>query len=917
MGRPRDIGSDSSVGWHFTSEPAVQSRSSVAANPVRQSSLDEALAGARPSAPPGLEVSRAMVAAQLFGIAESNGSLGRFQLLRRMGAGGMGVVYAAYDPALDRMVAVKLVRVSATSGAAAMEEGRALARLSHPNVVPVFEVGYAGEHLYIVMELVIGRTLRLWVPGRRLREVIRAYRQAAEGLAAAHAAGLVHRDFKPDNAIMGSDGRVRVVDFGLARAAEVGERRDGQEAVRRAGTPKYMAPEQVAGASITSAADQYGLCASLNEALTDIDHGPNHPPPRWLRAIVERGCASNPQDRFPSMVALATALGEDPVVQRRRWIAGGVLGAVAVALFVTGRATMTAPSVACVAGQARIATVWGPGGVEVALEPLSRWGSYARSVRQSLLSTTADYEARWASGYRSVCLAHQAGVESDALRDRRMACLEKGKRAVAALASMVVTTNASTVGSLILAVHALPDPTSCSDGQSLIADVGPPARSIAGQVAELRNQLAAARIRLAAGRMREVRDEARAIVARTRDLAYAPLLAEALLVEGHATMAMDERTAAVAPLKEAYTLAFQVGDEALAVEAWARRAWAEGTSAGGRDTLAGSEIVQALADQPSVPSFARALLYNNVGAVEGVMEHRERARTAFERAAREARGVHGPGAAELLSIPTNQALATDDEAQREQLLTRAVAAKAELLGADHPDTLAARWLQGVYTVDFASALSVLAPTCPALRPQNEMLAKHCWNEVAFIQGELDQRAHAAVALEMAEPIRGNPDAEIPSIGPYLRYWRGDVATATEEFAELLREVPRKDSGPWWDREERADLELGLARARIASGSPREARRALDSAVATLSAISRGFPSLRVERRLGRARAELAKTLALLRAPSDEINAQAAPAAAWLRRAGGRGSEIKTLESLLAGGAGVSRRSWPRGGGSRL
>jgi serine/threonine protein kinase len=162
-------------------------------------------------------------------------------------------VYRAYDPDLDRAVALKLVRVPAGGHAAALAEAKALARLSHPNVVPVHDVSIIDEHVCMIMELVEGETLRRWVrgPGRTRREILRAYLQAGAALGAAHEAGLVHRDFKPDNAIMGQDGRVRVIDFGLACEAST----TAGEVRRGAGTPAYMAPEQRVGGPVTPAAD--------------------------------------------------------------------------------------------------------------------------------------------------------------------------------------------------------------------------------------------------------------------------------------------------------------------------------------------------------------------------------------------------------------------------------------------------------------------------------------------------------------------------------------------------------------------------------------------------------------------------------------------------------------------------------------
>src|ERR1044071_7003304 len=200
-----------------------------------------ALAAAQPALDPAaLKLARLRVGTALFGPAPAV-QLGRFRLLERVGAGGMGTVYAAYDPDLDRGVALKIVRVPAERRDAAFAEAQALARLSHPNVVPVHDVGLEGEHVTIVMEWVRGETLRRAVEGKPWRQIVELYQHAGAALAAAHDAGLVHRDFKPENALVGRDGRVRVVDFGLAQAV------GGQGDRGIAGTLRYMAPEQAAG----------------------------------------------------------------------------------------------------------------------------------------------------------------------------------------------------------------------------------------------------------------------------------------------------------------------------------------------------------------------------------------------------------------------------------------------------------------------------------------------------------------------------------------------------------------------------------------------------------------------------------------------------------------------------------------------
>src|SRR5437763_1115036 len=197
-------------------------------------------------------------------------TVGRYVVLDRIGAGGMGVVYAAYDPELDRRVAIKLLRPDRFSSEAGrlrlLREAQALARLTHPNVVAVYDAGTFGDRVFVAMELVEGETLRQWLGEgpRSWREVLDRFLPAGRGLAAAHAAGLVHRDFKPENVLLGRDGRVRVMDFGLARVEEHAQESTAlpmmvraltEESVPRPlgpltqegrvlGTPNYMSPEQ-------------------------------------------------------------------------------------------------------------------------------------------------------------------------------------------------------------------------------------------------------------------------------------------------------------------------------------------------------------------------------------------------------------------------------------------------------------------------------------------------------------------------------------------------------------------------------------------------------------------------------------------------------------------------------------------------
>ena len=268
-------------------------------------------------------------------------TLGRYVVLDYVGHGGMGVVYSAYDFGLDRKVSLKIVRDAAGSDASGerqqrlVREAQALARVSHPNVVTVHDVGTFEDQVYIAMELVEGPSLDAFLQAapRTWKEVLPHFLEAGRGLAMAHRAGLVHRDFKPENVLLGVDGRVRVTDFGLARSAsEVGTEQDVQGfrplRNRAAGTPGYMAPEQERGAALDGRADQFSFCVSLHEALYGQRPGPLRPlalAPRGrggllipfrIRSAVARGLSLKAGERFPTLEALLSALEDRP----RGWV---------------------------------------------------------------------------------------------------------------------------------------------------------------------------------------------------------------------------------------------------------------------------------------------------------------------------------------------------------------------------------------------------------------------------------------------------------------------------------------------------------------------------------------------------------------------------------------------------------------------
>ncbi|MGC4114920.1 MAG: serine/threonine-protein kinase [Myxococcales bacterium] len=278
-------------------------------------------------------------------------TVGRYLVVDLLGEGGMGSIYRAFDPELGRQVAIKLLKPSAETLDDArgrlLREAQAMARLSHPNVVPVYDAGTHGWRLFVAMELVEGKTLAKWLETPRgLRETLNAFAAAGEGLRAAHAAGIVHRDFKPENVLIGDDGRVRVTDFGLAHSdvrheasTEVSVHAPPQATLTGtiSGTPAYMAPEQMLGEATDARTDQFSFCVALWEALTGHppfgrgDFGamresvlagkpsaPQRPLPKRLHKALLKGMSRRREERYPSMDDLLIELRRDPARRLRQ-----------------------------------------------------------------------------------------------------------------------------------------------------------------------------------------------------------------------------------------------------------------------------------------------------------------------------------------------------------------------------------------------------------------------------------------------------------------------------------------------------------------------------------------------------------------------------------------------------------------------
>jgi len=846
------------------------------------------------------EVARARAERALFGAA-TPARVGRFSLLGPVAAGGMGVVYTAYDPQLDRRVALKLLHPEAPRSEVARErlliEARALARLDHPNVVPVHDAVTVDDQVVVVMEWVDGKSLASW-EGERARswhEVVAVYRGAGRGLAAAHALGLVHRDFKPANAIIGDDGRVRVLDFGLARMADAADasaaRADAApgdtltETGELLGTLAYMAPEQLAGEPATAASDQFSFCVALYRALYGvapfagttaerlresmaagelIEPAERRRAPGWLRAVVTRGLAVAPAERHPSMTALLDQLERER--GWRRWrvpiaITAAIGGGLLAARMMSGPA---GPS--CERGPLELEAIW-----DAPRRAVLR-GAFDRASTSSAADAGArvaqgfdDYRARWLAMHRAACVDHRDGVQSDAVLDRRMMCLRRRKDALRAAIDVLGGVDRRSIGRAREVVAGLPPIDDCGDLDLLAAELDPPAHvETRARVAALEARLAAAVALERLGRSSDALRLVQQVVSEARAVGYAPLQADSLLAEGRILLFREDRAQARGPLAAAEELSFEHGMLARGVVAAARRIYVDAMRG---DDLPGL-VRQAAVIEPLSrglrDGFARPLLLNNVGVLHMALEQREQARAAFAQARVALAGVRQPDL-ELTTIDRNLAMLTSDGDQRAALARSVWERRRAALGDAHLSTLEALLSYAKYLSDPGAALPVVRESCARYREQYSELRGprvECHAYEAFVTSELgDLRGAASSSDEVVAVLAGDASANariarLLATGHAARY-RGDDRAARAAFAEVLAAAT---GDAWWLREAAAHAHLGIGQGWSTFEPPRAALEHLERALATYEQLDKLNEESESKQRLALARVTLAAAL---------------------------------------------------------
>ncbi len=852
--------------------------------------------------------------------------IGRFTLLQRLGVGAMGVVYAAYDPELDRRIAVKLLRardgrIAARAQARLLREAQAMARLAHPNVAVVHDVGTHEGDVFVAMEFIRGQTLQQWLrqEPRPWAQVVEAFIQAGRGLAAAHAAGLVHRDFKPSNAMIGDDGRVRVLDFGLcfhepasdSVESTSGERRIDVRITRReevVGTPAYMPPEQfLRGGVVGPASDQFSFCASLYEALYDqlpfagdtvhavslaISRGELRPAPRgsrvplWLHATVERGLRLDVKDRFPSMEALLRALDRKGTRTRGTFaIAAGLAAVAGLGGFLTARSQGLVED-PCSGGASEISEVWGVarrGAAEQAL--VSAGPAFAEEIWPRVAADLDRYATGWQDMHRDACLAHRRGETSDVLLDRRMACLARRKSALGEAVNVLADADTEVALHALEVVSQLPGLERCADLEALAAEVPPPADpKVRAAVEDLRPRLLRVPALDNAGLGAAAVSLADEVLRAAESLGEPTMLADALLQRGRLGIHRPGRLAEPeALLTRAYLTALAGRLDETAAEALALRLYVRGRAEGGATrALEDLPVAEAMVARLPSPGRVRGLLLNNAGAVAMAVGDAERGAALFREALAVREAALGGQHLEVAFTLVNLAMVSQQPGERMGLLQRALGIFDHELGEAHPQTIDVRQTASLYASDPREARSLLAPGCAALgrfSPDDRARRARCLGFLAHHAAEAGDDAAAAEALREVDELLGGAEAP-PMPTPEAAALRGRAALYTgrsRPAATLLRSALAENPSPAepWQKRQNAELELllGLHLERLAQND--EAGAALSRAVTGFEVATAGSRDVLLQQRLAAARvASAAHSLSGAAGPEERRRAAA-------------------------------------------
>ena len=854
------------------------------------------------------------------GLAETPGdygfppgtTVGRYVLGERLGAGGMGVVYSAHDSKLDREVALKLLRPDASGNGEAhrqlVREAQTLARLAHPNVVNVHDIGEFEGRFYVDMELVKGSTLAQWLTasGRTWQEVLGVFVQAGRGLAAAHAVGIVHRDFKPDNVLVGADDRVRVADFGIALLGPQLARVPGEPAgdvdedeaepaeegpttaspvvrshsgsVARTGTPAYMAPEQRRDGTADARSDQYSYCVALHEAMfgqrprvkarTSSPPGRGLEPPAWLEQAIARGLSIDPEGRHPSLDALLDVLVSEPRRRTRRRQAAA-MGAAAIALLAAGvgwgsvRNRSSAPPL-CKGAESKLAGIWDAGRHQ-ALERafLATAKPFSPDAWRGARETLDAYSHEWVTTRTEACEATRVrGEQSDQILGLRMACLDERLAAMSALTDIFAHADGDVVAHAFGATQALPRLASCSAPKWLLARVRPPADPpTAAKVADLRARLARAKALDDSGKYAEALDLARVLADEAAQTSDGAVQATALYTLGSLLGRTGDLSGAEQTLRRAASAADAAGDDAMRVRAWGGLLFYAAGEAGKFDLIPTfREEAQAALARLGGDDDVEANYTEDLGAAMMSAGKLAEAREADEKAAALEARTFGKGswqeAIALMNLGMAHAAAGEGE-EAIGFVQRALAIDEVQLGAAHPFIAAA---------ENTIAGALMEENKPALAEP------HARRAVAIADGTVGEQELARYLYDLGEVLAAE----------------GKLDDALASYQRALAIVARGHSG---DEPLLRSYLVGVGETYVGLGSPASAVTYLEQALAIPSDGDEG----------GQARAQFALARALYDARSTRARARAlaAEAQATLEKSGSGPDDARRLGEIKA------------------